>query len=352
MFRRIQELEGALLQVGSTPESSGQASDHPEELATPVRPSIDTSHASNVASGREELTFAGSSLSPITFAQTPASSLSQFAKESPAQIHRSARQWGPNWYFNGKPISSEAGRKWVSQRTDQPVSWADFSIPIVQIREASTLERPLSPALYELPDKEATREIMTMFFKSSFRLAFPVLDGVLFQTTLETAYEHVEGIPHSTMQLSAKACILSMLAIAPRIDMSRQLSFPIDADLCANKARSLLSSLAEDISLTTLQTAIMLVSSCLIVAIQELEADIPIANTAYILHRLARRRLFPIDRMSHSLRFERAYLAAIKFSWTREYALRSGSKPHPTALLAMLHARQRYLAFHRQSPSA
>ncbi|OOQ87966.1 hypothetical protein PEBR_15386 [Penicillium brasilianum] len=257
LFRRIQELEGAL-SLGSTPESSGQASDHPEELATPVRSSIDTTHASNVASGREELTFAGGSLSPITFAQTPASSLSQFAKESPAQIHRSARQWGPNWYFNGIPISSEAGRKWVSQRTGQPVSWADFSIPIVRTWEASTLERPLSPALCELPDKEATREIMTMFFKSSFRLAFPVLDGVLFQTTLETAYEHVEGIPHSTMQLSAKACILSMLAIAPRIDMSRQLSFPIDADLCANKARSLLLPLAEDISLTTLQTAIML----------------------------------------------------------------------------------------------
>jgi hypothetical protein len=195
--------------------------------------------------------------------------LNHFAKKCPAQVHRSARQWGPNWYFNGIPISSEAGRKWVSKRTGQPVSWADFSIPIVQNSETSTLERPLSPALCELPDKEATREVMTAFFRSSFRLAFPVLDEVLFQTTLETAYKHVEGTTHSPMQLSAKACILSMLAIAPRIDMSRQLSFPVDANLCAAKARFLLLHITEDFGLTTLQTAIMLVSSCLIMMIQE-----------------------------------------------------------------------------------
>lgn len=270
--------------VGSTPESSGQALDNPEELATPVRSSIDTTHASTVASGREGLTFSGSSLSPITFAQTPTSSYNHLTKENSAQVHRSARQWGPNWYFNGIPISSEAGREWVSKRTCQPVSWADFSIPIMQISEASTLEQFLSPALYELPDKEVTREVMTAFFKSSFRLAFPVLDEVLFQTTLETAYKHVEGIPYSPMQIAAKACVLSMLAIAPRIDMSRQLPIPIDADLCAAKAHCFLLRIAEDVSLPTLQTAIMLVSSYFIVIAQDREADNPIANTAYILH--------------------------------------------------------------------
>ncbi|KAJ5390383.1 uncharacterized protein N7496_001451 [Penicillium cataractarum] len=262
LFQRIQELEGALSRVGTTPESSGQALDNTEELATPVRSTIDTTHASTVASCREGLTFSGSSLSPITFAQTPTSSYSHITTERSAQVDRSARQWGPNWYFNGIPISSEAGREWVSKRTGQPVSWADFSIPIVQTSEASTLAQSLSPALCELPDKEATREVMTAFLKSSFRLAFPVLDEVLFQTTLEIAYEHVDGISYSPMQISAKACILSMLAIAPRIDMSRQLSVPIDTDLCAAKAHCLLLRVAEDTSLPTLQTAIMLRTFC------------------------------------------------------------------------------------------
>jgi hypothetical protein len=157
-------------------------------------------------------------------------------------------------------MSSEEGREWLSKRTGQPVSWADFSIPIMQSSGASALQHSLSQALYELPDKEATQEIMTAFFKSSFRLAFPVLDEVLFQTTIETAYEPAEKTLCTSVQVSAKACVLSLLAIAPRLDMSRQISFPMDADLCAAKAHCLLLQIADDVSVQTLQTAIMLVS--------------------------------------------------------------------------------------------
>lgn len=246
--------------VGSTSESPRVASDYPEESTTPVHTRISFPHASTVASGREGPVFSASSLSPATFAQTPTGSYGLAAKEDPASNHKSATQWGPNWYFNGIAMSSEPGREWISKRTGQPVSWADFSIPIMQFSEASALRPSLSEAICELPDIEATREVITAFFKSSFRLAFPVLDETLFVKTIETAYEPVEGTLCSLRQVSARACVLSMLAIAPRLAMSRQISFPMDADLCAAQAHCLLLHVAEDVSLPTLQAAIILVS--------------------------------------------------------------------------------------------
>ncbi|KAJ5890967.1 uncharacterized protein N7473_007195 [Penicillium subrubescens] len=257
LFQRIQELEGALSRVGSTPESSSHALDNEEELTTPVPSRISTSHTSTVASGREGFTFSGSSLSPATFTQTPTGSYDHPAKEDPGRNHKSARQWGPNWYFNGIPMSTEEGREWLSKRTGQPVSWADFSIPIKQ-SGASTLHQSFSQASCELPEKEVTQEIVNVFFKSSFRLAFPVLGEVLFQTTIETAYEHMEENLCTPMQVSARACVLSMLAIAPHLDISRQISLPIDADSCAAKAHWLLLQIADDVSVSTLQTAIIL----------------------------------------------------------------------------------------------
>lgn len=273
MFQRIQELEGALSRVGSTPDSSSHALDNPEESTTPLPSSISTSHASTGASGREGFTFSGSSLSPTTFTQTPTSSYDQLAKEDPAKVHKSAGQWGPNWYFNGIPMSTEEGREWLSGRTGQPVSWADFSILIKQ-SGAFTFQQSFPQSLCELPDREATQEIANAFFKSSFRLAFPVLDEALFQTTIETAYEPVEGSLCTPMQISARACVLSMLAITPRLDMSRQISLPIDADSCAAKAHYLLLQIADDVSVPTLQTAIMLVRLYSIVTAQDTEADI------------------------------------------------------------------------------
>lgn len=256
----MQELEGALSRVGSTPESPNVGSSILEESTTPGPPRISATHAPIVASGSEQRAFSGSSSSPANFAQTPAGSSNHLLGEGSAKSHNEACQWGPNWYFNGIAMSSETGREWISQRTGQSVSWADFSIPIEQSSEARLLDSPFSPVLCELPDKEVTREITTAYLKSYFRRVFPVLDDVFLKSTMETAYEPLEGTRYSTKQVSARACVLSLLAIAPHLDISKQTSLPMDADLCAAKARSLLLYISDDDSFTTLETALMLVS--------------------------------------------------------------------------------------------
>lgn len=256
----MEALEGALSRVGSTPESPNGGSSILEGSTTPASSRISTTHAPILASGREQRALSGSSSSPTTFAQTPAGPSSHLVGEESAKSHKEACQWGPNWYFNGIAMSSEAGREWISQRTGQSVSWADFSIPIERSPKVCLLDNTFSPALCELPDKEVTREITTAYLKSYFRRVFPVLDDIFLKSTMETAYEPLEGTRYSTKQVSARACVLSLLAIAPRLDISKQNSLPVDADLCAAKARSLLLHIADDDSFTTLETALMLVS--------------------------------------------------------------------------------------------
>ncbi|KAJ5653952.1 hypothetical protein N7490_000955, partial [Penicillium lividum] len=250
LFHRVQQLEDVLSRIDPTPDLACRDVTNSEKSTTPGLPTI--------TSGRERITVSGSSLCSTNLTQTPAKSCDYLAKDYKAKGHRSATQWGPNWYFNGISMSSEAGRRWVSTRTGQAVTWADFSIPIIESSPPSGLQPPFSPELCELPDRDATRETISAFFRSRFRLHFPVLDEILFETTMETAYGPTNEPLSSPIQVSAKACVLSALSIASRVNPSRQISRSMDVDLYAAKAHCLLLHIVEDNSLSTLQTALVL----------------------------------------------------------------------------------------------
>ncbi|KAJ6126395.1 hypothetical protein N7523_002007, partial [Penicillium sp. IBT 18751x] len=250
LFHRVQQLEDVLSRVDPTPDSACRDVTNPEKSTT--------SGLSTITRGRERITVSRSSLCSTNLTQTPANSCDYLAEDYTAKGDRSATQWGPNWYFNGIPMSSEAGRRWVSTRTGQAVTWADFSNPIIESSPPSALQPHFSSELCKLPDKDATREIISAFFRSRFRLRFPVLDEILFETTMETAYGPANGPLSSPIQVSARACVLSALSIASRVNPSMQISRSMDVDLCAAKAHCLLLHIAKDISLSTLQTALVL----------------------------------------------------------------------------------------------
>jgi hypothetical protein len=158
------------------------------------------------------------------------------------------------------PISSEAGRQWLSTRTDQEISWAELCIPTMDY-SPSAHSSYFSQEELVLPDQDTTRELMRDFFRSSFRLNFPVLEQVLFEKTMQTAYEPVDSDVVSPAKATARACVLGALSIVARSDASHQNSICIDADACSAGAYSLLMHLTEDISLETLQVVLLLVSS-------------------------------------------------------------------------------------------
>ncbi|CAG7951517.1 unnamed protein product [Penicillium olsonii] len=164
---------------------------------------------------------------------------------------------GPNWFFNGIPICSEAGRHWMSMKTSQNVSLDDFCIPD---SDSSSVDpgSTFGPELCELPDEFLTREILSAYRASSFRLAFPVLDEVLIENTLRSAYNAPTEAQTSTAQLSAMACVLAAISMASHFKSSQQTPNLIDADACAAKARSLLTQALGNTSLTTIQTILLL----------------------------------------------------------------------------------------------
>lgn len=258
LFRRIEQLEGALAQTETTQGlTCGTLLNH-EEPTVPVLSNVNSPQVSTEIRGREWTAFSERSPSPSAFAQTATNSRGYAVRDCPRDVTVSANQLGPNWFFNGMPIASEAGRRWISTRTGQTARWVEFSIPM-KVSSSFSLQPSFSQELCELPDKDSTREILNIFFRSSSRSVFPVLDQVLFETTMETAYEPKDSMLFSPTQISAKACVLSALSIASRLDASRQIPLSMDADMCATKAHSLLMYVAEENSLATLQTTLILV---------------------------------------------------------------------------------------------
>ncbi|KAK7425317.1 hypothetical protein QQZ08_008214 [Neonectria magnoliae] len=176
-------------------------------------------------------------------------------------IHYAGYHVGQISSYNGMPVLSEEGRSWLSARTGEDVSFGRFHLNY----QKRSLPPMLSPwhfygsasELYELPDRSITEQVMNVFFSSAFRLAFPVVDRVLFEETTALAYKSWEGQP-SLERITAKGCVLAFLSIMclfhGKVD-----NFPvIDSDSCAVKAHYLLSDVFEDASIVSLQTVFML----------------------------------------------------------------------------------------------
>ncbi|KAJ5256761.1 hypothetical protein N7478_012865 [Penicillium angulare] len=257
LFQRIEKLEKALVRAGTTDEQDVSSAGEPVTL---VSPETNSPNISRRPSSGGESTVSERSPSPAACAQASTTSSGHPNSEHSREDTTLAKQLGPNWFFNGIPISSKAGHQWISTRTDQPAEWIEFIIPIKTSSPISTFQPYSIQQACELPDKDSTREILNAFFKSSPRLSFPVLDKVLFQSTIETAYASSNKMTSSSSQIAARSCVFSALSIVSHLDMSRQIPASMDADVCADKAHYLLTHITGDNSLETLQTAIMLVS--------------------------------------------------------------------------------------------
>lgn len=259
LSQRITQLESALVQAEPRHESTRRDLAIPEEPKISASSKVNSPGISTSPSGRERVILSESSPSSSIFAPTATNTCNSAPANYDSGINVSANPLGPNWFFNGMPIFSEAGRQWVSTRTDQDVTWAEFCIPM-HSSSVSTLPPSFSQAECNLPEQDAAREIMSAFFQSSFRLTFPVLDQVLFETTMETAYEPVDRTLTSSTQAAAMACVLGALSIATRLNAPQQSTASIDAEVCSVNANSLLMHLTGDISLETLQAMLLMVS--------------------------------------------------------------------------------------------
>lgn len=169
--------------------------------------------------------------------------------------------FGPHWFFNGVPIFSDGGQEWVSSRTGQQVQWSEFQFPIY---------RPTSPVIFgshkgdsgllDIIDRSTASRILGPLFSSYAPVVFPVIDPILFETTIETAYEILDGPLSSFTHIAAQACVLAALSIASRMETpDTSLLSPAREEFAA-KAQCLLSLIPGYMNLDTLITVLLLVS--------------------------------------------------------------------------------------------
>ncbi|RBR12137.1 uncharacterized protein FIESC28_08771 [Fusarium coffeatum] len=175
------------------------------------------------------------------------------------QIHFGGCHFGHFSQHNGMPLLSEEGKQWIASKTGEEVLFEPVPQP-------THMTPPTLPAeyfrdskdLWALPDRAVVETVFDVFANSSFSLVFPVVDRVLFQSVIDLAYSSLPVEVSPLEHMSCKACVLAFLSIIPLFKASL-LGLPaVDTDLCAAKARYILTDVLEEASLTTLQVAFML----------------------------------------------------------------------------------------------
>ncbi|RMJ16366.1 hypothetical protein CDV36_003965 [Fusarium kuroshium] len=228
----------------------------------------------------------------------------------------------------GIPQFSEEGRRWIFSKTGDHFKSESLHRP-------STLHSPIAHSQgYSgaslLPSRHTTHQVIAAYLNSTFKFAFPFIDGTLFSETIVLAYEGL-NVTASLEHLSARCCFLAFLSI---IDCFRGSNdFPdIDPEACSMEAHHLLAEVLIDTNLMGVQTVLML---------QLHEAHQGRLSTAAILSGVACRMVITMgghvdvprvsghDEISREER-ERCHLRAlfwICYLFDKEVALRSGQPP-------------------------
>jgi hypothetical protein len=176
------------------------------------------------------------------------------------QIHCRGYHLGHISFKNAIPILSEAGCQWIASKTGEQVSFDRFHVDSgtwpLHLQLHNTPEN-----MYALPPRPLVEKTLLAYRACAFCLAFPVIDHVLFERTIDIAYS-TTGEPLLS-HMSAKACVLAFMAISPMFQMVPADLKLREGDEFAAKANQTLSHCLEETTLVTLQAAFMLVSSAM-----------------------------------------------------------------------------------------
>lgn len=243
LARRVAQLEDALPQP--------VASDASSHTASPSLVSL---------SERTE-----TSRSPARNQDTPQTVDSQVTSPcnvaiSPGRLHSAAKHLGPHWFFNGVSIFSDEGQRWVSSQTGQQVKWSEFRIPMYRSTPLSVLHPDESDSgLLDLIDQSTVRRILGPLFITNAPPVLPVIDPVLFETTLDTAYKILDDPLSSPTHIASRACVLAAISISGHIKIPGASPSLLDPERSAIKAQRLISLIPGFMSLDTLTTVLVLV---------------------------------------------------------------------------------------------
>jgi hypothetical protein len=183
------------------------------------------------------------------------------------QIYFGGQQFGAVCPRNGVPHLTADCEQWIREKTgqeprfrhlasgDSPQShlYANDGIAIVAPANDPANEQP------RLPRKWILDSLIAEFSSSDFSLVFPLIDPTLFVETARLAYSE-DGMAPSLERTTAKACIFAFVSLAGSHFPTAIGASEINSDACAREAQILLGDIIEDVSVTTLQIILIMVS--------------------------------------------------------------------------------------------
>lgn len=205
------------------------------------------------------------SKSPASYQNTPHAGDSQVRSpchvvSTTESLHSAARHLGPHWFFNGVPMFSDEGQQWVSSTTGQQVQWSDIRFPMYRPTSLGTVHlHEGDSSLLDLIDRSTAQRIMGSFFSTYAAVAFPVIDSILFEITIETVYEILDDPLSSPKHVAVRACLLAALSVASRVGTTGTIISSADTERFAVKAQRLLTLHPGYTNLETLITVLLLV---------------------------------------------------------------------------------------------
>ncbi|KAH0524561.1 hypothetical protein TsFJ059_007057 [Trichoderma semiorbis] len=173
------------------------------------------------------------------------------------------RLFGRNWYHRGLPIISENGLGWIASRTDQDTATLKYYLPRRGSGQPSwsfsapQIHAPIGE-LWDLPDRDLMHKSFESLSSSCFLILFPLLDKVLLEETINTAYQFFQGVHASQTHVAARACLWAAFAVFSHLRISEHVSVSFSSEMGATRAQWFLGLLNGPADLPTLQTLMLL----------------------------------------------------------------------------------------------
>ncbi|KAL4742815.1 hypothetical protein BDV11DRAFT_202467 [Aspergillus similis] len=211
------------------------------------------------------------SISPrlnLNFTPSPAS-MPQSSASSSVPLHFAGRELGAISLFTGIPFILPEGQEWVQSRTGQKLAFDQFTSNRApwekqRVQNSNAMLMHLqAPNALDLPDRQLIEISFNVYRTSLMQRVFPVVDPVLFWTTIDSAYkERFSGSDGA--HVSSKACIFAFATFVSGLCnpcfVAQGKELPrFDEEACVLKARYLLCQvLQEPPTLDGLQAVTML----------------------------------------------------------------------------------------------
>ncbi|KAK4041310.1 hypothetical protein C8A01DRAFT_14896 [Parachaetomium inaequale] len=206
---------------------------------------------------------------PESLVTSPSYQLSEHFADSPiraespqgpvfGKLHFAGRHLGDISLHNGIPFLSAEGQKWIASRTGESAPLAALSAAPQRTRHgvhpAFLCANTVLNAGMELPERRVIEECLELFAANPFKRIWPVIDAVLFQRTIEAAYDERAG-RCSLEPVAARACIFAFLALLSLHHMYPKSMPSLDSEECAVQAQYLLPQSLYHMLLGQLQKA-------------------------------------------------------------------------------------------------